>query len=45
MYFLAVDTCAHMKNVTGGDLEIECKSQAESLAILSSVYIQNKIGT
>ena len=42
-YFFAVDTCAHMKNVTG--LDLDCYTQDESLALIDRVFIQNKVST
>ena len=45
MYYFAVDTCAHMKEITGGKLTTECKTEEESLAIIDTVFIQNKIST
>ena len=45
MYYFAVDTCEHMKSVTGNTLKTECKTQEQSIAIIDKVYIQNKIST
>lgn len=41
-FFFILDTCDHLKGLTG---KTDCKTEAESQAVLEDMYVDTKIGT